>query len=63
MPRLFGRDYTRDEFLRHVGQASQVGGVREYRIQDGPADGIHAADVYTGSGLRFYRAAGVGEWT
>ena len=53
MPRLFGRDYTRDEFLRRVGQASQVGGVREYRIQGGPADGVHAADVYTGSGLRF----------
>ena len=53
MPTLFGKNYTRDEFLRHVGQVSQVGGVREYRIQGGPADGVHAADVDTGGGFRF----------
>ena len=53
MPRLFGRDYTRGEFLRHVGHVSQVGGAREYRIQGGPADGVHAVDVATGSGFRF----------
>lgn len=53
MPRLFGKDYSRGELLERVGQIAQVAGLREYRIQGGPADGVHAVDVYTGSGLRF----------
>ena len=53
MASLFGRDYSRSELQRLGGRLSQFAGVREYRIQGGAADGVHAVDVYTGSGLRF----------
>lgn len=53
MARLFGREYTASELLEHVGNVSQVGGTRSYRITGGAADGVSAIDVYTGSGLCF----------
>lgn len=53
MPTLWGRDYTRAELMARVGDLSQVGGVREYRLEGGSGDGVEAVDFDTGSGLRF----------
>jgi len=53
MVTLFGRSWTRDEILRHVGSPSQVGGVRLGELQDGSARGVRVADFETGSGLTF----------
>ena len=53
MPTLWGRDYTRAELMERVGDLSQVGGVREYRLDGGSGDGVEAVDLDTGSGLRF----------
>ena len=53
MPHLWGRQFSRAELMARVGDVSQVGGVREYRLDGGPADGLPVVDVNTGSGLRF----------
>src|SRR3990172_8347066 len=39
MPTLYGKSYTREEFLKRVGTISQVGGVTLYQLQDGPEAG------------------------
>ena len=36
MTRLYGRDWTRSELLRHVGRLDQVAGVRLVTLEDGP---------------------------
>ena len=53
MPTLWGRTYTRDELMARVGDVSQIGGVRAYRVDGGSGDGVPVVDVTTGSGLRF----------
>jgi len=50
---LFGRRFTRDQILAHVGDLSQVAGVRMMELRDGSERGVCIADVRTGSGLRF----------
>ncbi|HHX42739.1 MAG TPA: aldose 1-epimerase family protein [Chloroflexi bacterium] len=53
MVTLFGRSWTRDEILRHVGSLSQVGGVRMTVLQEGIGRGVRVAEFETGSGLTF----------
>jgi hypothetical protein len=53
MATLFGRRYTRTELLQHVGDVSQLGGVRLKVLDDGAERGVRVADFTTGSGLRF----------
>ena len=53
MTNLFGRPVSRQELEKHVGNLSQVAGVRMVELQDGVEHGVRAADVRTGSGLRF----------
>jgi len=53
MPRLFGRDYSRDELLQKVGSVDQLGGVRQVVLVEGKAAGSRAVEFRTGTGLRF----------
>ncbi len=53
MPRLYGRDWTRQELLRHVGDMQQVAGIRAMHLEGGRAAGTHALEVNAGDGLRF----------
>jgi hypothetical protein len=53
MPRLYGRHYTREELLKHVGDISQVARSKPYRLAEGHEEGVLAVDVSTGSGLDF----------
>jgi hypothetical protein len=53
MATLFGKPYTKEELLRHVGDVSQVGGVQIKTLDDGPARGVRTAEFTTGSGLSF----------
>lgn len=53
MANLFGREWTRAELLAHVGDLSQVAGVRLIELGDGVERGVRAADVTTGGGLEF----------
>lgn len=53
MAELFGRKYTREELLAHVGDISQVARAKPYRLVEGHEDGLSAIDVVTGGGLAF----------
>jgi len=53
MPRLFGKDYSRRELARRIGNLSQIGGTRLYELSDGPEKGVRAVDFRTGTGLEF----------
>lgn len=53
MTRLYGRDWTRSELLRHVGRLDQVAGVRLVTLEDGAARGVRVVEFRTGGGLSF----------
>lgn len=53
MPNLYGKQYTKDELLKRVGDISQIAGVRLIELDDGFERGARAAEFYTGSGLEF----------
>lgn len=53
MPRLWGRDWTRDELEQRVGDLQQVAGVRLVTLADGKERGVRAAQVRTGTGFAF----------
>ena len=48
MANLFGRDWTRAELLRKVGDISQLGGGEVVELQNGRAQGVRAVRVRTG---------------
>lgn len=53
MATILGRQMTREEILKRVGDISQLGGVRVAELLDGLERGVRIAEVNTGSGL-FY---------
>lgn len=53
MAQIYGRNYSKRELLEHVGDVSQIAGVRSVRLQDGAEDGVRALEFATGSGLEF----------
>src|SRR5258706_4906080 len=53
MAYLFGREYTRAELLRYVGDVSQIARAKAYRLVEGHEEGVLAVDVTTGSGFDF----------
>jgi len=58
MASLFGKEYTKQELLRHVGRMDQVGGVRKVVLDEGKEKGAEAVLFRTGSGLNFTAVAG-----
>jgi hypothetical protein len=53
MPLLWGREWSREELERRVGDLSQIAGVRLVELADGKERGVRAAEIKTGSGLSF----------
>lgn len=53
MAELFGQQFNKEEIISHVGDLSQVAGIRMMELRDGLENGVRVADVRTGSGLRF----------
>ena len=53
MTRILGRDYSRRELGRWVGDFSQVAGTKAYQLIEGKARGIRCVDFWTGSGFEF----------
>src|SRR5438132_1610483 len=51
MPQLWGREWSREELVRRVGDLSQIAGVRLLELADGKERGVRAAEIKTGSGL------------
>jgi len=50
---LWGKKWTRDELLSHVGSLSQIGGITHSEYREGKAKGTSSLRVETGSGLTF----------
>jgi hypothetical protein len=53
MAELFGKHYSRAELLRHVGDFSQIAGIRRFTYNEGRAAGVRGADIRLGNGVRF----------
>jgi hypothetical protein len=53
MPHIDKRSYSRQQLLKRVGHLSQVGGVQEMQLANGPAGGVRTLLFCTGSGLSF----------
>ncbi len=51
MARLYGREWTRRELLDHVGDLSQVAGIRLCELSDGAERGVRVAQIRSGSGF------------
>jgi len=51
--KLYGREYDKKELLKHVGDISQIAGVKYYEFSDGMQKGVDAVDFRTGSGFNF----------
>ena len=52
MPRLFGRDWSRDELLDRIGEPSQLAGARCADTLRSPESGAGALEMWNSSGLR-----------
>ncbi len=53
MAKIYGKEYTRTEIMKRVGDVSQLADAREGMLTSGKADGVRTIDVKTGSGLEF----------
>lgn len=53
MPKLYGKEWSRDELRQHVGSFHQIAGCRRYELQEGFEKGVEVLDIRTGSGFRF----------
>ncbi len=54
MPDLFGREYEPQQMRELTGTMGQLAGIRLLQLADGKPRGMRVAEVYTGSGLRFW---------
>ncbi|HDT1950912.1 TPA: aldose 1-epimerase family protein [Klebsiella pneumoniae] len=53
MVMLYGKTYTREQLEQRTGQLSQLAGIREVTLQNGPEQGLRALEFRSGSGLNF----------
>ena len=53
MIKLYGEEYQRLQLLRHIGDISQIAGVRQYELASGAEQGVSGVDFRTGAGLNF----------
>lgn len=50
---VYGREFTRWELMKRVGDISQIAGARQCTLESGKSKGVGAVEVKTGSGLNF----------
>lgn len=53
MARVYGKELSKYELMKRVGDISQIAGARKCRLIGGKAEGVNAVDVKTGGGLEF----------
>ena len=51
--KLYGKEYTKDGLRQHIGDISQVAGIKSFTFNEGLAKGVNAFEVKTGSGFVF----------
>ena len=49
--KIFNHEYKKSELDKKIGDITQLGGIRSYTFNDGPAKGIRALDISTPSGI------------
>jgi len=50
---LWGKTYSREKLMKNAGDISQICGIRQSVLDDGPGRGMRVFDVRTGGGLTF----------
>ena len=60
MPKVFGKEFTKQELLRRIGDISQIAGVQHVKLVGGMKDGVEAVEFRTGTGFRFLTVPGRG---
>lgn len=53
MAKLYGKEWSRLDLLRRIGDISQIAGAKSYILNDGNEKGVHSVDIRTGSGFSF----------
>lgn len=53
MMKYRGKEYTRREVERRIGNIAQLGGTRHYELTEGQSKGVKAVDCKTGNGFDF----------
>ena len=53
MAQLFGKEMSRREIEKRVGDISQIARITDYRFQSGRADGMRGIEIVNGAGLEF----------
>lgn len=53
MAHLFGKEFSKNELLKRVGNMSQLAGIRPVTLSNGNENGVRALEFYTGSGFQF----------
>ena len=53
MIKLHGATYDKRQLLRHIGDISQIAGIKQYQLTEGNESGVNGVDFRTGSGLNF----------
>jgi hypothetical protein len=53
MAQLYGKNWTKNELLQHIGHVNQVAGIKPLEAVDGLVRGSRLFEVWTGSGLNF----------
>lgn len=53
MAYVFGKEFTRWELMRRIGDISQIAGAKKIILDSGKASGVHAVEIKTGTGLSF----------
>ncbi len=53
MIKLHGATYDKRQLLRHIGDISQIAGIKQYQLTEGNEGGVIGVDFRTGSGLNF----------
>ncbi len=60
MARYLGRNWSRTELERYIGDISQIGGVRRFTLTEGNQAGVEMVELRTGGGLRLVIVPGRG---
>ncbi|MGQ9607929.1 MAG: aldose 1-epimerase family protein [bacterium] len=60
MARLYGKNFSKAELMRRIGDISQIAGIKIYQLTDGNQKGVDAVDFRTGTGLSFTVLVGRG---
>jgi len=51
--KLYGKNWTRREIEARVARIETIGGIRKFKLQDGPESGVEMIQVRTGAGLSY----------